>query len=556
MVVTFLPINKKIDVNTGDNLYHTAIEAGISLGASCGGKKTCGKCKVLITKGNHTPLLPEEIKTLSEEEIKKGIRLACCVNIEEDICVVLIGASIGVSKSSEKKTLSAKEMEVKKEEKKVEKADEKREKKTEKETGEETGEKIKGEQKWTSGIEYGIAIDIGTTTVVGCLWDITNKKPLATKSRPNPQSLYGKDVISRITYGSEREENLNKLTYLIRNCCNELIKTLSYSQRISVKQIEKAVIAANTTMTQLFCGNSVEGLRKVPIHNISYEEVCYFPYEVGLAISEKGSIYVMPGIGGHVGSDTLAGIIALNLLRTKETSLLIDIGTNGEIALVHKGRVRVCSTSAGPAFEGAVLHQGMTAASGAITEIRMEEDRFYLQYIDSHIQDVKPVGICGSGALEAVYELLIHGKMDDTGRLLGKYGEDNYVTLYKDREKSVRLTQKDIREIQLAKGAIYAGCMTLLKEAGISMEEIDGVYIAGAFGSHLDVKKALRIGLIPHVDKDKVRCCGNTSLEGAGSVLLTNQDEKNMKALAEEIIHVDLALIPSFEEEFIDAMSF
>lgn len=552
MVVTFLPINKKIDVNTGDNLYYTAIEAGISLGASCGGKKTCGKCRVLITKGNHTPLLPEEVKTLSEEEIKRGIRLACCVNIEEDICVVLMGASIGVSKFSEKKFLFSKEMEVKKEEKKEGKSDEKREKKTK----EETGEKIEGEIEWLSSIKYGIAFDIGTTTVVGCLWDITNKKPLAIESRPNPQSIYGKDVISRITYGSEREENLNKLTNLIRNCCNELIKTLSCNQRIPAKQIEKVVVAANTTMTQLFCGNSVEGLKKVPIHNISYEGACYLPYEAGLSISDKGSIYVMPGIGGHVGSDTLAGIIALDLLERKGTSLLIDIGTNGEIALVHKGRVRVCSTSAGPAFEGAVLHQGMTAASGAITGVYMKEDRFYLQYIDSHIQDVKPVGICGSGALEAVYELLIHGKMDDTGRLLGKYGEDNYVTLYKDNEKSVRLTQKDIREIQLAKGAIYAGCMTLLKEAGIPMEEIDGVYIAGAFGSHLDVVKAVRIGLIPHVDKDRVRCCGNTSLEGAGSVLLSNQDEKNMKALAEGIIHVDLALIPSFEEEFIDAMSF
>lgn len=531
MIVTFLPINKKIEIEKEENLYRLAMENGIDLGGTCGGKKTCGKCKVLITKGNDKSYLPEELDTLSEEEKKKGIRLACCVTVTNDMCAISM-----IPNKDRDENLHG------------------------------TSESTKVKQIRKDGLQYGVAFDIGTTNVVAQLWDITNKEKLSNIERPNPQSLYGKDVISRITYGSESKENLGTLTSLIRNCCNQLIEGLIKAEGINKEDIVQGVVAANTTMTQIFCGHSVEGLRKVPVifaesegglHSESpYKGKVYKAEELGIQIQGEGSIYVLPSIGGHVGSDILAGLHSINRQDNKENFLFIDIGTNGEIALCIDGKVSVCSTAAGPAFEGAVLQQGMTASDGAITKVEIKEDRFILDYIGNEKKEIYPIGICGPGALEAVYELIIHGKMDETGRLLGEYGDNNYVPLYDSEKGRVILTQKDIREIQLAKGAIYAGCMTLLKTCRISIGDIDRIYIAGAFGSHLDVKKAMAIGLLPKTSPQKIICVGNQSLEGAGKMLLEEKDLSELEKISTSIDHIDLALDSSFEEEFIDAISF
>lgn len=530
MIVTFLPINKKIQIEKEENLYRLAIENGIDLGGTCGGKKTCGKCKVLITKGNDKSYLPEELDTLSEEEKKKGIRLACCVTVTNDICV------ISMIPNKERENIHC------------------------------TSKSTKVKQIRKDGLQYGVAFDIGTTNVVAQLWDITNKEKLFNTELPNPQSLYGKDVISRITYGSESKENLGRLTSLIRNCCNQLIEQLVKAEGIKKEDIVQGVIAANTTMTQIFCGHSVEGLRKVPVvfvesesglHSESpYKGKVYKAEELGIQIQGQGAVYVLPSIGGHVGSDILAGLQSINRQNRKESFLFIDIGTNGEIALSIDGKVSVCSTAAGPAFEGAVLQQGMAASEGAITKVEIKEDRFILDYIGRDKKEIFPIGICGPGALEAVYELIAHEKMDETGRLLGEYGDNNYVPLYESEKGRVILTQKDIREIQLAKGAIYAGCMTLLKTCRISIEDIDRIYIAGAFGNHLDVKKAMAIGLLPKTSPQKVICVGNQSLEGAGKILLEEKDLSELEKISTSIEHIDLALDSSFEEEFIDAISF
>lgn len=519
MLLTILPINKKIQVDKGENLYDSVRDHGVDLGV-CSGNKTCGKCKVLITKGNVSPLLKEEIDCLSPEEISRGIRLACCLNIVEDTTVILVN-EIDLAKAS----ISSQEAVIR-------------------------------THPMDDRCEYGVAFDIGTTTVEGMLWNISKQICLATVQALNPQNIYGKDVISRITYSAASKSNLERLSREIQTCCNTLIKEMINKASILPTSIKRVVIAANTTMTQLFCGNDLEGLGVVPIRNVNYDGREYLASDVNMPIAKNAKVYVMPCIGGHVGSDTLGCIINHHVLEKESPFLLIDIGTNGEIVLGMDGEYVVCSTAAGPAFEGASLSYGMGAREGAITKAHLENDRFILKYIGDDKKECLPLGICGSGVVEVIYELLHHNKMDYTGRLLGEYGVKNYVTLYKEKQREVLLTQKDIREIQLAKAAIYAGAMIILKEHHLTVQGIERLYIAGGFGSNLNIDKAIGIGLIPRIESKRVQLIGNGSLQGATSILLGNIRKETIDKIKSQCKHIDLALNKDFQDEFINAISF
>jgi uncharacterized 2Fe-2S/4Fe-4S cluster protein (DUF4445 family) len=543
MLVTFLPMNQKIQVNAGSNLFQTAIENGIDLGGICSGNKTCGKCKAMITKGNNKNYSKEERKLLTEEELNSGIRLACCFTITEDTCVIISGKKEKQSQTGYR------------------------------------NDKIENDlrnplRNPLTEDHYGVAFDIGTTSVAAQLWNISRKEFIDEISSKNPQSLYGADVIARITYANSKEDNVRKLAYLIRECCNTLLLRMSAEHNIDVKQIETAVITANTTMSHLFLGKSVEKLAKVPFQEISYEGVTLKASEVDSEMNLNGEVYVMPGIAGHVGSDTLGCILARDLNHGKGNHLLVDIGTNGEIVLAKNGELSVCSTAAGPAFEGASLHQGMRAIEGAISKVNIRNDLIEIEIIgpgkdatltyrmnrsgesEGEISDIYPIGICGSGVIEAVSELLSNHIMDQTGRLLGAEGETNYVTLWKHGDKEVILTQKDIRELQLAKGAIYTGIMLLLKEAKLTVPQLDSIILAGAFGSNIDVKKAIHIGLLPPIESNKISYIGNGALEGASKVLLGEISKEEAESISKKIKHLELALCKDFQDEFLKAMNF
>lgn len=527
MLLTILPINKKIHVEKGENLYNIIRNYGVDLGV-CSGNRTCRKCKVLITKGNTLELSKEELNCLGTDEIKRGIRLACCFLITEDTTIILMNKIKPYETKVNQYTIN--ENYISKE-----------------------ANELDLTHQTTK--QYGVVIDIGTTTVEAILWDTVLKRMIASIKVANPQSVYGKDVISRITFSNKSKDNQNTLTKMIRTCCNDIIKEMVEKNNIVAISINKVVIAANTTMTQLFCGNSVEGLGYVPIRNINYEAREYLGFEVDMPFLGQAHIYVMPSIGGHVGSDTLACIIGCDLHEKKEKSLLVDIGTNGEITLSIDGNILVCSTAAGPAFEGATLSYGMGAVEGAIYSVQYKRDNFTLKVIGEK-HNTKALGICGSGVVEAVYEFYANGIMDDTGRLLGEYSINNSVALYKDKEREVLITQKDIREIQLAKGAIYAGIMILLKTYTIHLDEIEAIYIAGAFGSNMNIYKAMGIGLIPRLDENKVHLIGNGALQGATKILLGDMDYEGVEKVKLRCKHIDLALSEDFQEEFINALSF
>ncbi len=540
MLVTFLPNNIKIQTETVTNLFQIARENGIDLGGICSGNKTCGKCKVLITKGNTREFLEEERNALTEEELTSGIRLACCFLVSEDTCVILkensrskISSEVFINRSGRKADSPADTPS-----RNFKRAD------------------TKDGSCNPLSYDYGIALDIGTTSVAAELWNIKAGERLGQISVLNPQHRYGADVISRITYAMADEAHLIRLTELIRECCNNLVHELAKRHNIKMKNIGFLAAAANTTMSHLFSGRPVDLLSKVPFTGVSYDSEVRKPSDMGIDINPDGCIYIMPGIGGHVGSDTLGCIIAAGLGYTKGPVLLVDIGTNGEIVLAEHGNITVCSTAAGPAFEGASLYQGMRAVEGAITQVDIKQGKITVDYIGSDNPDIKPAGICGSGIIEAVSELYRNGIMDATGRLSGEAGNRNYISLWEEKGKEVRITQKDIRELQLAKGAISAGMKILLKKQGIGPEDVDKIYLAGAFGSSVNLQKAVHIGLLPEKKPNQIEYMGNGSLAGAARLILGKISIREAERIGKSAKHLELALCGEFEEEFMNAVSF
>ena len=522
MFITFLPEYKQIQVEPGVNLFQAAREHGIHLGGICSGQQYCGKCKVLVTKGNSKNFEQEELTLLTQEEQEKGIRLACCFSVTQDTCVIT-----QVERSCEG-TIDC--------------------------HSESPSESI---PKSHSSIDpYGIVFDIGTTSVVGELWNLAKKEKLAQASKSNPQSLYGADVISRITYANSSIDHRNRLTQLIRDCCNEIISDLITSVGLRRLNVTSMAICGNTTMSHLFLGKSVENLMRVPFQGISYDKELWKAADIHMDIEPGGEVYIMPGVSGHVGSDTLGCILFTKLASAKGTHLMVDIGTNGEIVLAKDGKLIACSTAAGPAFEGASLQQGMRACDGAISKVSIHHDKIELDYIGSDKPGVLPKGICGSGLIETVSELLTNQWLDDTGRLLGEAGATNQVTLWEDVDHRVSLTQKDIRELQLAKGAIYAGIQLLLRKMQITIKEIDKIYLAGAFGSNVNLKKALNIGLLPEIDLKQIEYIGNGALSGASMLLLGEVSRMEAEDISSNIRHLELAQCEDFSEEFVKALSF
>lgn len=525
MQVVFLPINRKITVNHGENLFHASREHGIDLGGVCSGGKTCGKCKVLITKGNTSSLALEELNTLTKEEIGRGMRLACCFLCTEDTCVILLDTNITNHIKADMKCND-----------------------TNVNASIDTNKELIG--------RYGVAIDIGTTQVAALLWDLEKRSVICEISEPNPQYLYGMDVISRITFGNKSTKNAEILSKLIRNCCNHIINQMVSEANIFPKNVKSIVVVGNTTMIHIFLERPLKDLLKVPFSNINYDFVECRAIDLGLLEYKDTPIYALPGIHGHVGSDTMGCIIEKKLNVMNGITLLVDIGTNGEIVLAKDGKMVVCSAAAGPAFEGATLQQGMVAKEGAITSVRIVDNKINIDYIGSDKENSYPVGICGTGVLEALAEFYTSGYMDNTGRLQGKYGSENYVTLYENSSHKIVLTQKDIREIQLAKGAIYAGIMLLLKNSGISINDVDRIYLAGAFGSKADYEKIIKIGLLPKVNINIMQSIGNAALNGASKFLLGDITKEEIEEIAPNCSYIELATDEEFNETFINSLSF
>ncbi len=416
---------------------------------------------------------------------------------------------------------------------------------------------------------YGIAFDMGTTTVAGLLWDLENGREILSLARSNPQRAYGGDVISRISFIRKDPENLRVMRDAIRDCLNGIITELCHGAGVKKNSLSKVTLCGNTTMSHIFSGHDPSSLAKAPFIPAYRGEVLMNKETSGLDINEDAKVMLLPNIAGHVGGDTVAGMLSSRMTEQKELTLFIDIGTNGEIVLADGENIFACSTAAGPAFEGASINHGMRAVPGAVEKIMIKKEKVLIKTIDG----IQPKGICGSGIIDAVAQMLDAGVVNRTGRILSaeelkKNGmpgaamrinekeSREFSLVIREHDEDIVLTQKDIREVQLAKGAISAGINIMLEKAGRKKEEIKKIVLAGAFGNSINKESAVAIGLLPDIDIKKIHAVGNAA--GAGAIMVLADDREQKKALELPRItqHVELAEIKGFQEKFISAMSF
>lgn len=418
------------------------------------------------------------------------------------------------------------------------------------------------ESKNSPGDLYGLALDIGTTTVAGYLVDLLTGKEVSRSSRLNAQASWGADVLSRVSFAGT-PKGKRDLQSAIRKTILDII--IDCSEGIDPRYIYYVVVVGNSIMHHLFLGLDPVAIGRAPYTPVASRPFTIPAKELGLPLP-YARVYSLPLIGGYVGADTVGVILATGLDQSQEIKLAVDIGTNGEIVLGSKGRLLACSAAAGPAFEGAHIKYGMRASPGAIDRVRLSSDVKVWT-----IGDIPPKGVCGSGLIDAVAEMLRTGIIDPTGRLrsreelhgrlpvsiLDRIRDLDYEREFVlSKEPFISITQKDIRELQLAKGAILAGIRVLMAELGIEEGEISQVFLAGAFGNFIDKRSAETVGLIPRVPLEKIQGIGNGAGQGAKMVLLSRSARLRAEEIARKVNYIELSLHPLFQEEFMKGMAF
>ena len=411
--------------------------------------------------------------------------------------------------------------------------------------------------------QYGIAIDIGTTTVATYLYNLSTGEKIDVVSGLNTQKKYGADVISRIEYASSSEDGLKSLHNAIISQINGMILSLCERNSIICDEIFYITIAGNTTMMHLLMKLNPINIGKAPFIPVTTSLHKVLASNIGININKYGYVALLPSVSGYIGSDITAGVIATGMLHKNKISLLLDIGTNGEIVLGNKKRLISCSTAAGPAFEGANIRFGTGGISGAIDDFKIIDGKVTFTTIDN-----KPaIGICGSGIVTVVASLLTNEIIDETGRffdkdefnlpenLLKRIVEFDNMVAFQITE-DIFITQKDIREIQNAKASFAAGVITLIKSYGIKYEDISELYLAGGFGNYIDIDGAIKIGLLPIELKNKVIPSGNTAGTGAIMCLLSSSKMKKIEKISKQIEYIELSKDPSFTDQYIECMMF
>ncbi|HOA71930.1 MAG TPA: ASKHA domain-containing protein [Phycisphaerae bacterium] len=490
------PLGRRFEVARGTALQDVLFAHGVEF--PCGGHGRCKGCRVRVVAGE-LPITAKEREVLNTSEIAAGWRLACCGRADGDLTL-----DIG--------------------------------------QWEETILADNSQFAFTPKDGLGVAVDLGTTTLVAQLVDRQTGRVLAVESALNPQAAYGADIMSRVQFGVE-PAGREKLRDLIRTAIGGMVERLQ-REAGDGGTIQRVAIVGNTVMHHLFCGLDVTPLSIVPFETDHAGLQSFTAADLGWhALPSHSRIDFLPALGSFVGSDILAGVLATRLHESDAPVGLVDLGTNGEIVVGNRERMLCASTAAGPAFEGARISMGMRAATGAISEVRVKGDTLTCHVIGN----TAPRGICGSGLVDAVAAGLELGTIQPTGRLAD--GAKEWVLA-----EPVRLTQGDIRELQLAKAAIHAGIGLLIEQWGIQPRELSTLYIAGAFGNYINLTSARRIGLIDF-DLDRVRVVGNTALLGA-KMALFDEDANQYAGLLGKIDHVPLASDAKFMDAYVDAMTF
>ena len=489
----------------------------LPLDLPCGGRGTCRQCRV-IARGALSPLTPEERESLTAEELEKGVRLACLTMVEG-------AAEITVPPAAAMAVIEA------------------------------AGETPDYPLDPPAG-EYGVAVDIGTTTLVVSLYRLGQRTPLGTLCRKNPQAVFGADVISRI--GKAVDGEGEALFAAVSGALDGMIRALAARCGVEASSIASAVVTGNTAMLYLLAQVSPEPLSHSPFTMTRPFGEALPASALGMPFLGETPVYLPRCMSAFVGADITCAVLAGEVLTREGTTLLVDIGTNGEMALNHGGTLYCCSTAAGPAFEGAGIRMGLNAVRGAIDGVTLQDGEIRCTVIGG----AEPAGICGSGLIDALAVLLEAGIIDETGAIQdeGHPFADRVTEL--DGEPAVLLagtvllTQEDIRKVQLAKSAICAGLKTLVGHVGLSMDQVDRLLIAGGFGRHIRLENAGAIGLIPPDLCGKARAIGNAAITGAAMILQNRRYPAETAAYAEKAVTVDLATNPQFMEYYVEGMLF
>jgi len=594
-------------VPAGTTLSKAAAAAGMAVETPCGGMGTCGKCRVIVQGAASEPD-PSERRLLSESDLASGVRRACRTKVVGELSVRVPASSRslvqkilsrGVLRECEVSSgvtkvycelqrpslederaeferladfLVARNIELRPNLNVVRGASNVLRDADYKVTAVISGDELVAlEPGDTSGRCYGIAYDLGSTTIVGYLMNLQTGGELAVSAVMNQQTVFGDDLVSRISFATTQENGVRILQDAAVDALNRIAASLVKSAGISPGHVYKATVVGNTCMTHLLLGIDVASLGQSPYVPSVCSDVTLAARELGLNIAPEAKVTVLPNVAGFVGSDLVGVLLSSMWEDDGRTRLAVDIGTNGEMALLHKGRTYVCSAAAGPAFEGAGISCGMRGAPGAIDSVVIG-DTVRISTIDGR----RPIGICGSGLVDTVAQMLDAGVIDASGRLLsadeaksanesvrsrliqGQSGTEFVLAAKKESGsgRAITLTHSDIRHLQLAKGSIRAAIATLMRVAGASEGDLSEVLLAGAFGNYIRVESAIRIGLIPAVAREKVISIGNAAGAGSRLALLCEEEMNRARRLARTAQHVELAVSPDYQMELMDRMMF
>ncbi len=622
--VELQPVGRRIEVEPGTNLLEAAQKAGVDLVASCGGVGICSTCRVRIAQGRVTPLTLTEQESLEPAQLEAGYRLACQTEPLSDVRleippdsltaaqqmqvegregqVLLRPAVLPVDLTLEQPDLTDLRSDVARVDAALARLGHAplraslamlaRLSRALRRSAWQARLAIRPAGGYSDLVSIlppglpllGLAMDLGSTKLAIYLVDLATGATLARTGVMNPQIAYGEDVVSRIAFANRSEENRLLLQTRLVDAVNQALADFFQQHHLIPDQVVDVTAVGNTAMHHLFTGLPVEQLGAAPYVPVASAPLEFAAAEIGLTLAPGARVFIPANIAGYVGADHVSALLAARALGSlpdpaclpetplladpistnsqSPTALLVDIGTNTEISLTYRGRIYSCSTASGPAFEGAHIRDGMRAAPGAIDRVRIEPTRVHL----TTIANTPPVGICGSGILTAVAQMLDAGIIDERGvlrpvdgrvRTRGRQAE--YILAGPDETghgREIVVTRKDVNEIQLAKGAIRAGINLLLQQAAIPPEAIDNFIIAGAFGTHLDLASALRIGMFPALPLERYHQIGNAAGVGAKEMLISLACRAEAARIIERVTYIELTTHPDFTPQFVEAMYF
>jgi uncharacterized 2Fe-2S/4Fe-4S cluster protein (DUF4445 family) len=519
--IDFEPLGRRGEVRPDQTLLEAAQTAGVGLASVCGGEGTCEECRVRLATGRLTPTTLIEEAVFSKADLSAGFRLACQAKPLSDVKLDIPPDSL----------TAAQRLQL---------------------DGQETYMDIS--PAVASPRAHGLAVDIGTTKLAAYLVNLETGKTVARAGAMNPQIAYGEDVVSRIAYAGREPGGAKKLQSVLVDRLNNMVTGMCAEAHVALDFISDAVLVGNTAMHHLFVGLPVKQLGHAPFAPAVTKPLSIPVGELGLTLGPGARAYLPPVIAGYVGADHLAMLLSTQAWKSPHNLIALDIGTNTEIALVSNGRVTCCSCASGPAFEGAHIHEGMRAAPGAIERARWSAGKILWQTI----ADQPPVGICGSGILDVVAALLDGGLIKSTGAFDTRVG-NGYVlvpAVQTGLMRDLSVTRKDIHEIQLAKSAIRAGVDVLLQEAGLVYTDLDEFIVAGAFGTYLDLRAAVRTGMFPPLPLDKFHQVGNAAGVGAKQMLVSIYMRREAEDLSNRLVYLELATNRNFMELFMKNLGF